>query len=521
MKDNVKTFIYIAAAFLLLCMVSLYRQLSIRYIPNDHFRPFIVYAVYMFLMGVWVYSLKSRITQKSMLMYLWLESSVLIFWLTVRLLQDGFFYKNIHIMRVSGYLIVFPLLVTTLFGMYAAFGLGRGDSYTLPRRFYLLLIPNAALVLLMLTNERHHIVFRVLPGEGENLYFHANYGIIIILLVATALIVFRMLIIYRRSRQVRERLCIKALPLLVGIAMPLIVVPYFFSGFVVKLELIELTAKLYFLEVMSWESCIILGLVPVNTQYGMVFEQSTVGMRIVNEQGITQICSSHAPELTDDQLCELKSSSMISDGKGHEMHLHPIGGGYLVYRSDLSQIYSVIDELNQTAAELEQEGELLREEFRTRSEEASVTIKNQIYDRLTDEVGRYLDYMNELLENSADTDRVEMMRRLCLIGTYVKRRCNLRLIELESGTICMEELRLSLVDMVISFELLGIRSKLVWEPTEIYSADYALYIFDSVADKIEKTGPQLVQLDIYAQDKVRVYIRRKDENDLEGEMTEL
>lgn len=114
-----------------------------------------------------------------------------------------------------------------------------------------------------------------------------------------------------------------------------------------------------------------------------------------------------------------------------------------------------------------------------------------------------------------------MMRRLCLAGTYVKRRCNLRLIELESGTISMDELRLSLADMVMSLELFGVRSKLVWEPVDVYSAEYALYIFDSVNDRIEKNSTQLAQLDIYAQDKVRLYVRTKDENDLEGAMTEL
>ena len=183
--------------------------------------------------------------------------------------------------------------------------------------------------------------------------------------------------------------------------------------------------------------------------------------------------------------------------------------------------FSVISELNQTATELEQEGRLLCEELHARSEEASVTIKNQIYDRLTSEVGMYLDYMTDLLENPTDTDRDEMMRRLCLVGTYVKRRCNLRLIELESGTIGMEELRLSLEDMVTSLELLGVSSKLIWEPTDVYSADYAMYVFDSVADRIEKNSMQLTQLDIYAQDKVKIYFRRKDENNSKGEITEL
>lgn len=521
MKENKRTFTYIAAAFLLLCIVSLYRQISTRYIPNDPFRPFIVYGILIFLMCAWMHSLKSRITQKSMLVFLRIEIDVMIFWLIVRLIQGAFWEDNVHLMRVSGYLIAFPLLFTTLFGMYAAFGLGRGDGYTLPCKLYLLLIPDIALILLMITNEMHHAVFRVLPSEDENLYFHANFGIILVLLSATALIVFRMLIIYSRTRQIRERLYLKALPLILGVAMPMTVLPYFFSGFVVKYELIELTAKLYFLEAMSWESCIILGLVPVNTQYGMVFEQSTVGMSIVDEQGVTQIRSKYAHELTGNQLRNLKASSMISDGRGHEIYLHPISGGYLVYQSDLTQIYSVISELNQTAEELELEGELLHEELRAKSEETSVTVKNQIYDRLTGEVGRYLDYMTKLLENSDDTDRGEMMRRLCLAGTYVKRRCNLRLIELESGTISMDELRLSLADMVMSLELFGVRSKLVWEPVDVYSAEYALYIFDSVNDRIEKNSTPLAQLDIYAQDKVRLYVRTKDENDLEGAMTEL
>ncbi len=505
MRENRKTFLLIASAFLMLCTVSLYRKISICFFAGDRIRPFIVYAVYMLLMGIWLYSLKSRITQKSMLLCLRLESCVMIFWLTVRLIQEAVLYKNVHIMRISGYFIVFPLIVTTLFGMYAAFGLGRGEAYSIPKKWYLLLIPDLFLVVLMLTNEKHHIVFRVLPGEEENLYFHANFGIIVILLWATMLIVCRMLIIYHRTKQIKANRNLKLLPLLVGIAMPLIVMPYFINGFVAKRELIELTAKLYFLEAMSWESCIILGLVPVNTQYGMVFEQSTVGMRIVSSRGVTRICSRHARELQSGEFDELKNNSMISDESGHELHLHKIHDGYLIYHKDVSRIYSVINELNKTAAELQQESQLLREELRAKSEEASVSAQNQIYDRLTAEVGRHLELMKQLM-SAPDRDNVEeLFKKLCLIGTYVKRRCNLRLIEQESGTIEMEELRLSLADMIMCLRLMGVSSQLVWEPEGIYSPEYSLEIFDSVEKEIENKDFSLVKFDIIARDTVSIY----------------
>ena len=110
MKEAKKTFSYIIAAFLLLCLVSLYRQISIHYFPEDPFRPFLTYGTYVFLIASWTRSLHGRITQKTMLTCLSVETFVLFLWLTVRLFQDTLLYKNTHIMRVSGYLIVFPLV---------------------------------------------------------------------------------------------------------------------------------------------------------------------------------------------------------------------------------------------------------------------------------------------------------------------------------------------------------------------------------------------------------------------------
>ena len=121
MKEAKKTFSYIIAAFLLLCLVSLYRQISIHYFPGDPFRPFLTYGTYVFLIASWTRSLHGRITQKTMLTCLSVETFVLFLWLTVRLFQDTLLYKNTHIMRVSGYLIVFPLVFVTLMGLY--FGL--------------------------------------------------------------------------------------------------------------------------------------------------------------------------------------------------------------------------------------------------------------------------------------------------------------------------------------------------------------------------------------------------------------
>ena len=90
------------AAFLLLFLVSLYRQVSLRYLPDDPFRTYILYACYLFLIGGWAISICVRVTQKSMRTFLMLEAAVMLAGLTVRFLQDTFWIENILLMRVSG-----------------------------------------------------------------------------------------------------------------------------------------------------------------------------------------------------------------------------------------------------------------------------------------------------------------------------------------------------------------------------------------------------------------------------------
>lgn len=89
-------------AFLLLFSVSLYRQLSLRYLPDDVFRTYILYACYVLLIGAWIVSINARITQKSMRLFLTLEAVVMLIGLSIRFLQDTFWYDNIPLMRVSG-----------------------------------------------------------------------------------------------------------------------------------------------------------------------------------------------------------------------------------------------------------------------------------------------------------------------------------------------------------------------------------------------------------------------------------
>ena len=105
MSERKKSIIWLFVAAGLLFAVSGYRQLSMRYWPEDFLRPYLVWAVYMLLLLRWQYTITTKITQKAMHCHLTAQNIVSILYLTVRFIQDAFLYVNIPWMRFTGLLV--------------------------------------------------------------------------------------------------------------------------------------------------------------------------------------------------------------------------------------------------------------------------------------------------------------------------------------------------------------------------------------------------------------------------------
>ena len=117
MSIRMKQIRIIISAMLLLIAVSAYRVWSLHYLPHEPFRTYILYACYVFVFLLWGISIYNRVTQKSMRIWLYLEGGVMLFGLTLRFLQDTFWYRNILLMRVSGLWIAATILPFLLLGM--------------------------------------------------------------------------------------------------------------------------------------------------------------------------------------------------------------------------------------------------------------------------------------------------------------------------------------------------------------------------------------------------------------------
>ena len=354
MSERKKSVVRLFAAATLLFAVSAYRQLSMRYWPEDFLQPYLVWAVYMLLLFGWQHTITTKIMQKSMRSHLTAQNIVSILYLTVRFVQDAFLYTDIPWMRFTGYFINIAAVFIPLFGLYSAFYLGKAEDYRISKKWYLLLIPACFLSVMALTNDLHHFFYYIVPNEPQpNLYFHPYIGTYMIHIWALSIIAYQVYVIYQRNGTAKsDPFYRKLVPFYEPILLFLFSIPYAATAYVVRFELVEYSAGLIFIIVLCWQLYILTGLIPVNTQYGEVFRRSTVAMQTLSPSGETIATSENAADITPVILESLKQNQHFSVTEDVIMHLHQIPGGYMVWQTDLSQINQALRELQRLNAEL-------------------------------------------------------------------------------------------------------------------------------------------------------------------------
>lgn len=502
MSEHKKSIIWLFVAAALLFAVSAYRQLSMRYWSEDFLRPYLVWAVYMLLLFGWQHTITTKIMQKSMRGHLTAQNIVSILYLTVRFVQDAFLYVNIPWMRFTGYFINIAAVFIPLFGFYSAFYLGKPEDYQISKKWYLLLIPACFLSMLALTNDLHHFFYYIVPEEPQpNLYFHPHIGTYMIHIWALSIIAYQVYVIYQRNGTAKsDPFYRKLVPFYEPILLFLFSIPYAATAYVVRFELVEYSAGLIFIIVLCWQLYILTGLIPVNTQYSEVFRRSTVAMQILSPTGERIAVSENAADITPAMLEALKQNQHFSATEDITMNLYQIPGGYMVWQTDLSQINQALRELQRLNAELEEEQDLLAQEIRIQSDETSIQARNDIYDSLSSEVAGQLVLLTALLSNeSLSTDDWNC---ICLIGTYIKRFCNLQLTYQEQQTIPIGDLAISLQDMAKCMKNIGIRTSLDFCPISNLGPELILLITKTLEEILEEADFRLTSVAIQISDTV-------------------
>lgn len=426
--------------------------------PLDWFCGMIRSAIYIELFIAWGVSLHRRIIQPQVRRYLTSISVLVVFWMTVRTIRYSL-DECIWLMRYLWYLYYLPMLLIPLLAVFVALSLGKPDNFRLSKWTGLLYIPTAALLLLVLTNDLHQFVF-VFPEDAivwVNDYSYAlGYFLAVGWVVSCTITALVVMLIKCRIPHSRTVLMLPFAPAVVALIYGVL---YYFRVPWLKFLTGDMTVVFCLLIVAILECCIECGLIQSNTGYEELFMVSRLGAQITNQENAVCLASANARALTEEQRISTKTQTVSAD-KSMIVKSQPIGFGHVLWQENVAELTEAIEQIEENCRDLAEHNRIRQENLKTRKKILALQEKNRVSDLLHRETAGQIDLIDRMLaQYDTETDdrkRSRLLGGAAVVGAYIKRYGNLRLIGERAETADIRELSRCFDESFINLELLGV-----------------------------------------------------------------
>ncbi len=293
--------------------------------------------------------------------YLAATAALCVFWLSIRTVK--FFFAASHAaIRYLWYGYYFPMLFIPLLCVLVAFSLGKPENYRPPRWTSFLYIPTTLLLILVLTNDLHQLVF-VFPSDAAAWLdtdhgYGAGYFIVmgwIALGMVTAIVTMLL-----KCRIPHSRVTL-GLPFVPVALAALYSVLYISRIPWIEMLAGDMTVVQCLLLAAGIESCIRCGVIQSNTGYRALFEASTIRAEITDEALRIQAASVPHELFPAEKLREAVHQTTQLD-RSTLLKISPIRGGFVFWQEDISELQDALDHLRLVQDELRNTGDILKAE---------------------------------------------------------------------------------------------------------------------------------------------------------------
>ncbi len=457
-------------------------------------------ALYLLLFALWGFSLDRRIIQRQTLHCLRLTAALMLLWLILRTLKYSV-VTDLTAGRYIWYLYYLPMLLLPLLWVYIALSMGKSEDYRLSRRSSILSIVPAVLFLLVITNDLHQQVFAFksgvpgLPVSGTYSY-RPLYFICLGWMVGC--MAFSLVCLFRKIRipsGERKRIT----PFVLGCATLLYGILYLSGIPAVRWWFGDMNVMFCLLYAAIYESCIRCRMIPSNTGYVELFEATTLAACIADRSGRIVLRSCAAGE---DMTCPQEGRRIVrSDGMC--ISSAPISGGYAVWQDNVRPLTELCAQLNANKVEMECNKKKLQDAYLVQRSLHELTEKNRIYNELEAKHSRQTAQMRQMLarcEKSEPAERRRLLKKVLLLGTYIKRSANLYFLSSEYQWLPQQELRLTVDEAVRTLTACGTECGVIYRTTGPMRTSEVVRLFELLETVVEPTVDDLRSLFISISD---------------------
>lgn len=440
-------------------------------------------VIHVSLLIVWHVSLYYRLTNTRLNRLMTAVALLLVFWLVIDTVKFEFAADPGWVgVRYLEYFFYVPLILIPLLGVFIVDCIGKPETYVVPKRMFCLLIPAGLLIGGVLTNDLHQLLFRFHEGVEAFERGH-DCGLLYYVMVTWVILllgVYVVIMLVKKSRVPGSKK-VQLLPL--GIMLCGAVMWILYAAFSLR---VDLTAVDCIVIVSLFENAVQSGLIPSNTNYQQLFASTTIPIQIVDEEYQPHYVSAGAAPLPEEVLRKTECAAV--DLGDSLLCSAPIAKGRVVWQSDVSRLKASKEQLDSVCEQLGEENALLKAELDLKQRQAKTDEKNRLYDRVALEVCSQLEMIGSLLERVKQQPELarQLMARIGVIGSYIKRRGNLVLLGEEQRTVLSKELEYCLRESTDNLSLCDVFTSFDGSDSDVILLEHALAAYDFYEAVIER-----------------------------------
>lgn len=459
--------------------------------------------IYMTLYVAWCFSLRSRIIQVQARRYLTAIASLMVFWFLIRAVKYHFISPELYpgITRYLWYFYYLPMLFIPLLSVFAAMLIRRPEDYRLPGRTAFLFIPPSVLFLMVVTNDIHQLVF-TFPGgtvrTDDNYSYSIGYYLIAGFLTVCVLSTFIIMFVKCRIPGSRKRILLPCIPIFVLLLY--FVLYYLHTDWLIFIAG-DMTAVFCLMYAATLEICIRCGFIQANTHYRELFDASTVGAQITDNE-YRVVLSSRTAEHFSTQLLRRTEKGPVMLEVGLRISGTPIHGGHVIWSEDMSSLLRVLDELREAKENLEDSNGILEEENAVRTRETHIAEQERLYNIIQRDTSRQIRLMDQLIgqaeSSGTDEERAKLLKKMLVTGAYLKRRSNLVFLSDKNPMLETQEFALAFRESMDNLEMYGVTCGFRSELTEPVPAVHIMAMYDFFEEVTERSLDCMSSITVYA-----------------------
>ena len=425
--------------------------------------PYLRSFIYIGLFIAWGISIRRRIVQKQVAQYLTGISVLLILWFTFRCAKYFIFWQPTAI-RYLWYLYYLPMLFIPILALLVALSLGKPDDYRLPKAACALWIISGVLLLLVLTNDLHQLVF-TFPEDAEIWSDKSNgYGIGSFIVIGwqifCMILALVVMIIKCRLKNGRRQLW-TVIPMavsLVYLGLNYMDVQWF------KLFFGDITAFQSLMYMLCFEGCITCGFIHSNSRYFDLFSSSISTSAVITDKDFNvRYAALNAHRIPRIDMMKAEYGPLTVEN-GLTVHSIPVNGGYAVWTEDMSALLKIKEQSESLAEELNERNNLLRYEYKREAKRQKIKEQNRLYDLLRSATQTQINKISVLTKeyqkiNKTDPKRAkDLLAEISVLCSYIKRRKHLTLLTDRDYKVAITELVRAFTESLQTLKLLNVRS---------------------------------------------------------------